>query len=387
MKGACATAKQTLTPHTSLGVTGYIGGDVFVTINLHHPEYEWTFLVRDAERVVDIQKQYPNTRVVQGSLDSYELIVDEVARADIVLSELHPDFWTALAAPSINWLTARYADWADADHKNAAEAIKTGMKKRTAPGFLIHTSGAGILTVSDIHNGAFGTESPKLYNDWDGVSEVTSLPDDAAHRDVDKIVIASNAESSLIHTAIVCPPCIYGEGRGPGKRRSIQVPEMIRCTLERGKGFQVGQGRNKWRNVHIQDLSVVYLRLVEEATKPDGGGATWGSEGYYFAESGEHYWGDVAQAVANEACKLGIIKSSEIDSLDIENTEAIQPFGRYLWGTNSRHRAVRAKKVLGWELAGFPTLADEISHAVEAEAKRLRLVEPMRFQLQTWPLL
>lgn len=244
---------------------------------------------------------------------------------------------------------------------------------RNAPSFLIHTSGAGILTVSDIRNGAFGTESTKLYNDWDGVSEVTSLPDDAAHRKVDKIVLSSNEESSLIHTAIVCPPCIYGEGRGPDKTRSIQVPEMIRCTLERKKGFQVGQGRNRWRNVHVRDLSSVYLLLVEEATKPDGGNATWGLEGYYFAESGQHYWGDIAQAIATETCKLGLVPSSEIDRLSIDEVEELSPFGMYLWGTNSRHTAIRAKRVLGWELAA-PPLSMELPRMVEAEARRMKLI-------------
>lgn len=245
---------------------------------------------------------------------------------------------------------------------------------RSSPSFFIHTSGAGILAAPDIRSGSFGTESTKVYNDWDGVSEVTSLPEDAPHRAVDKIVLSSNAESSLIHTAIVCPPCIYGEGRGPDKTRSIQVPELIRCTLERKKGFQIGEGQNRWCTVHVRDLSSVYLQLVEEATKPGGGRATWGLEGYYLAESGEHYWGDIAKAIASEACKLGLTPSPETERLSVDEVEAINPFARYLWGTNSRHTAIRVRTVLGWEPANSLSLSVELPRMVEAEARRMKLI-------------
>lgn len=274
----------------------------------------------------------------------------------------------------VNHLAVLNADWASADHQKAAEAIKSGMKMRNAPSFLIHTSGAGILAAPDIRSGTFGTESTKVYNDWDGVSEVTSLPEDAAHRTVDKIVLSSNEESSLIRTAIVCPPCIYGEGRGPDKTRSIQVPELIKCTLERKKGFQIGHSQNRWGTVHVRDLSSIYLRLIEEASKPGGGNATWGLEGYYFIESGEHHWGDIARAIASEACKLGLIPSPEIEHLSVNEVEAIHPFGRYLWGTNSRHTAIRARRVLGWEPADSLSLSVELPRMVEVEARRMKLI-------------
>ncbi|KAL0265413.1 hypothetical protein SLS55_001380 [Diplodia seriata] len=382
----CRTSSRKNPPHLrtrewpltedSLGVTGYIGGDAFVTINQQHPEYEWTFLVRNPESVAALPKQYPNAKAVHGDLDSYDLIVEEASKADVVFSESTPLASPRLPSCRTAPLTTPHppADWADADHPGAATAIAAGLKRRATPAFLIHTSGAGILTVTDIHNAAFGTESSTLYDDWDGVSAVTSLPDDAAHRDVDKIVLAASAESPPIRTAIVCPPCIYGEGRGPAKRRSIQVPRLVRCALQRGKGFRLGGGRNRWRNVHVADLSNVYLRLVEEAAKPDGGCATWGAEGYYFAESGEHYWGDVAAAVAREACRAGLFKTAEVDELGLDEVDAMDGRGRYLWGTNSRHVAVRAKKVLGWQLTGLPSLEAEIPRAVEAEAEDMKLI-------------
>lgn len=57
-----------------------------------------------------------------------------------------------------------------------------------------------------------GEWSDKEYNDWTAVQELTNLPDDAFHRNVDKIVIeAGEKDGDRIKTAILCPPTIYGE--------------------------------------------------------------------------------------------------------------------------------------------------------------------------------
>lgn len=67
----------------------------------------------------------------------------------------------------------------------------------------------------------------------------------------------------------------------------MQLPELSRCFLERKQGFMVGEGKSQWGFVHVRDLSLVYLKLAEAAAE-GGGKASWGSEGYYFAENGEH---------------------------------------------------------------------------------------------------
>ena len=53
----------------------------------------------------------------------------------------------------------------------------------------------------------FGEASDKVYDDLEGVSEVTSLPDDAPHRVTDKIVLdAGTNHAGRVKTAVVCPP-------------------------------------------------------------------------------------------------------------------------------------------------------------------------------------
>ena len=224
-----------------------------------------------------------------------------------------------------------------------------------------------------------GEASDKIYDDLEGVSEVISLPDEAPHRKVEKIVFeAGTDQAGKVKTAIVCPPTIYGAGRGPDNKRSHQVPELARCTLEKGYGIKVNAGKALWSNVHVHDLSDVYLKLVENAATggslaewPDKP-ALWGAEGYYFTENGEHVWGEVGQLVATAAYKQGLLKTDEVKTVSADEAAELTRFGHAMWGCNSRSRARRAREVLKWEPTGSP-LTDEINATVEVEAKKLGL--------------
>ena len=266
-------------------------------------------------------------------------------------------------------------DCASADHEGAVTALCAGLRAhpQDKPGYLIHTSGTGILTFSDVDRKTFGELSSKVYNDWEGIGEVTSLPDHAPHRKVDKIVLdMGTRDPSELRTAIVCPPCIYGPGRGPGNQRSVQIPDLVKCTVEKKVGIQVGEGNARWCNVHVHDLSDCYLKLVEAAV--DGGGkATWGKEGYYFTENGEHPWGDTAKTIASAAHKQGLIPSADVVTLSGDEVNQIRPAGYILWGANSRCRAVRARNLLGWSPKG-KSINEEMSEAIGMEAKALGLV-------------
>lgn len=212
-----------------------------------------------------------------------------------------------------------------------------------------------------------------MYDDWDGVGEVTSLPDDAPHRDVDKVVLdeVSKGSSGKVKTAIVCPPVVYGLGRGEGNQRSMTAYWAAQYFMTRKKGFVVGKGENIWNTVHIQDLSDLYLRLGEAAVS-GGGQATWGQEGYYFSESGLCPLGDMLKAIAKSAHEKGFIPSSEPEVIDFDGVTAVHKFGVVAWGVNSRSQTVRARKLLGWS-PHRPSLLELVPEIVEGEAKLLGL--------------
>ena len=214
-----------------------------------------------------------------------------------------------------------------------------------------------------------GEPSSKIYDDWEGIGEVVSLPDHASHRLVDKIVIG--ADSSHVRTAIVCPPTIYGPGRGPGNQRSHQVPEMARCTLERKQAFKVGPGKNAWSIVQVHDLSDLFVKLVEAAVQGETK-ATWGPEGYYFAENGGHVWGTTAEKIASIAHKQELIPSAHVEVVSESKADELTRAGAALWGANSKCHGLRARQVLDWSPKHQDFDAD-IFEVVSQEARTLGL--------------
>jgi hypothetical protein len=57
-----------------------------------------------------------------------------------------------------------------------------------------------------------GTHTDKQYNDLAGVEELTTLPSEAFHRNIDEIVIDTGVKhADSVKTVIVCPPTIYGK--------------------------------------------------------------------------------------------------------------------------------------------------------------------------------
>jgi hypothetical protein len=308
-------------------------------------------LVRNSDKGAKIASQYAKVKLVYGDLDSAELLTTEAAKADIIVHT------------------------ANADHPGAANALIAGLAQKQTPGYLIHTSGSGILATATVDLKAHGEQLSHVYNDWDGIKEVTSLPDHYEHRNVDMIVLAAAEKNpGKIFTAIVCPPCISGPGRGPDNQRSMQAYELSKATLTRGKGFQVNAGQNIWHEVHVQDLSNIFLGLVTAAMQPGGGKATWNDEGYYFAETGSFQWGDISRKIAKIAKDKELIDTAEIDSLPVEEVNKLMKAGGYLIGTNSRATAVRAKELLGWS-PKQKSLEDMLPDIVEEEAKGLGLIK------------
>ncbi|KAF1831212.1 NAD dependent epimerase/dehydratase family protein [Decorospora gaudefroyi] len=329
------------------GATGYIGGDALYAIANTYPDLDITALVRNSDKGAKVAMQYPKIRLVYGTLDSIELLTTEASNTDIVLH------------------------CADCDHVASANALIAGLTKSGRKTHLIHTSGTGILSFEDSETNTYGVRREKVYDDWDGIGEVTSLPDLARHRTVDKIILGSNeASAGNIRSAIVCPPCIYGPGRGPDNKRSMQVYDMVRETLKRMKAFVVGEGVNMWTQVHVQDLSEVFLALVTAALTIGGGKATWNAEGYYFTESGEFCWADVARKISEIAFKNKLINHEGVDQVSKEEADEMTPSGGYLWGANSRCKAVRANKLFGWT-PKQRSMLDLLPEIIDDEAKML----------------
>ncbi len=290
-------------------------------------------------------------------------------------------------------------DAADAsDHEGAARAIAAGLMEgghsRNRPGYWLHTGGTGILTWEDTKYDRLGLSSDKIYNDWDGIGELTSLPDEAFHRNVDKIVLEVGSKANdAVKTVIIAPPTIYGKserigkpkkkggfllmikfagnGRGPVSRRGRQVYELSKLVLTKQYTPIIGEGKARWNNVHIHDLSELYLLLTEAAVKGNVDKELWGDRGYLIVENGEHVWSDLARAVGRAAISLGYLQSAEEKALSKGQALETAGFEAVSWGLNSRARGERATKLLGWK-PKKNGIFDEISAIVKAEHDRLQ---------------
>lgn len=217
--------------------------------------------------------------------------------------------------------------------------------------YLIHTSGTSILNDTAYGKGI----QEHVYHDLNAPNElVHDMPDEAWHRNVDKLVLFEREapRAPNVHVAIICPPCIYGKGTGPGKIVSWQLPQMIKHFIKRGKGFTVNDGEAVWGNVHVVDLAELYAILFDKALTGQLESGLWDHDGYYLAASGEHHWGDTMKFMAQILAEKGLIKTAETDKLTPEEIQALgSKTGALEWGCNSRGIAERGQQNLGWKPA------------------------------------
>ena len=276
------------------GANGYIGGSVAAALITQGHTVRG--LTRSTEGARDLESC--GIEPVLGEIDNTPLLIEEAQKADVVFNT------------------------ANADHLGAAEALIAGLQGSGK--VLVHTSGTSI--VGDDASGDFCAAAT-----YSEDSHLKIDPRKQARRDIDLMVLA--AAKLNIRSAVIAPSLIYGYGTGTNKE-SIQIPFLTRNAVQAGAVQIVGKGLNTWSNLHIDDLVDLYL-LVAEKTKPGM---------LYFAENGEASFLDLAHAIAN---RLGLEKIEHLNA-DV----AVEKWGMaralFTFGSNSRVRAIRARKDLGW---------------------------------------
>jgi len=109
--------------------------------------------------------------------------------------------------------------------------------------------------LTDNAAGEYTTDT--IYDDLNP-DQIETLPDTQLHRDVDLTLLRAD-EEGYIKLYLVIPSTIYGIAKGKlveagiQNPHSIQVPELIRAALGRGRGGMVGQGKNLWPDVNVED--------------------------------------------------------------------------------------------------------------------------------------
>lgn len=277
------------------GATGYIGGSIGA--GLVAAGHRVRGLVRSAAGAARLEPF--GIEPVLGTLDDGELLAREAGAADGVV------------------------DAASADHAGAAQALLAGLAGSGKP--LLHTSGSSVIG-DDVR----GSRSTDAVFDDEGMALVVN-PMKQARRELDLMLLAAAARG--VRSVVICPSLIYGSGHGPS-RDSVQLPFLVANAREQGRVQVVGAGRNVWSNVHIDDVVALYLLALEKA--PAGA--------FYFAENGEASFVEIGAAIAR---RLGL---EGVEALD-PNAAAARWGESKAWftlGSNSRVRARRARRELGW---------------------------------------
>lgn len=294
------------------GASGYIGGSV--AAGLVAAGHSVRGLVRDAAKAEAVRAR--GIEPVIGSLDDAAVLAAEARAADAVVNA------------------------ANADHRGAVEAM-LGALEGSGKAFL-HTSGSSIVGTR-----AGGEAVPDIF---DENTPFTPSPGRAARVALNADIL--DAANRGVGAMVICPSLIYGPGRGIAAH-SMQVPWLIALARKRGVPTHIGPGRNRWSNVHVDDLVDLYLRALRRGPP----------RAFYFAAAGEVSMREVCAAIGR---MLGLGSETESMSIDEAAAEWGDGAARDTMGSNSRVRSMRARAELGWMPAG-PSLMDEIERGCYAE--------------------
>lgn len=277
------------------GATGYIGGSVarYLTDFGH----EVRGLVRQSDKAQALQEI--GISPVQGSLDDAALLAEEAKAADAVIHAANSDHLASV--------------------QTFLEALKGSGKA------FIHTSGSSV--VGDDARGAY--ERPDIFAD-----DTPYVPMDIRKDrvEINEIVRIAGVRDG-IRTIVFCPTMIYGESLGlPAK--SDQLPKLYAQSRKVGAGAYIGTGLNRWSNVHIRDLAELYRLALEKAP----------SASYFYAENGEASFVEIATSISRALGFEGKTQSWPAEDAIAE----LGDWARFAIGSNSRVRAVNARRLLGW---------------------------------------
>ena len=276
------------------GAAGYIGGSV--AQHLHAAGHAVRGLVRSAAQAQGLAAR--GIAAVQGELDERELLMREARQADAVVHA------------------------ADSDHRASVEALLDAL--RGSGKAFLHTSGSSVIG-DDVGGDAL---SPRVF---DEDTPFIVEPEKQARQAINTLILATCHDG--VRSVVLCNSMIYGSGTGL-QADSDQVPTLVAQARLSGVVRIVGQGVNRWSNVHIDDVTALYALALVQA--PAGA--------FYFLANGEASHAEIGAAIARRL-GLGPVQSWTL-------AQASQAWGegpaRYAFGSNSRVRALRARRELGW---------------------------------------
>ena len=277
------------------GASGYIGGSV--AKYLVATGHQVSGLVRSAEKAENVRAI--GIVPVMGTLDDAAILAQAARAADVVINA------------------------ASADHRGAVDTLLGALAGSGKP--FIHTSGSSIIGTR-----AKGERSDAVF---DEDTPFTPTPARAARVALNEHILSFRAKGC--RPVIICPSLIYGLGLGV-EPHSTQIPLLIDLAKKRGNAAHAGPGENIWSNVHVDDLVTLYALAIEKA--PEGA--------FYFAENDENSMREACVAINR---MLGFAGPPSSMTMKEAASEWGEGTTEDTMASNSRVRAKRARRELGWQ--------------------------------------
>jgi nucleoside-diphosphate-sugar epimerase len=204
----------------------------------------------------------------------------------------------------------------------------------------IQTSGSSV-----VGDKAAGEYSHKVYHED---TPLDALPEKVVRTAIHCQVLAAAHDG--VHSIVICPPLIYGRGAGLNPH-SVQIPKMIQQAQKHGVVRYIGKGEHVWSTVHIDDVVDAYVLALEKS--PAGS--------FFYLENGEANFKAITASIGK---LLGMANGSW--TIDEAIAEWGPPTSWFALGSNSRVRADKARRMLGWQPKG-PGLFYEIEQGCYGE--------------------
>ena len=278
------------------GATGYVGSAI--TKYLIAAGHQVLGLARSDNSAEKLKAM--GAEVHRGDLDDLDSLT---AGASNVEGVIH----TAFSLSDFNNLDVGFTK----DEK-AVEAMFSSLTGTGKP--FLYTSGSGVLADT-------GTEAVDETVPTDDKGSV------ARRAALEETVL--QAQDRDIRTVVIRPGLVYGQG-GSGV-----IHMLAGLVREAGCGRTIGEGKNVWSAVHVEDLADLYLSALENS--PSG-------TLFNAASEEQPTMLDIASAIARV---LKLTDKPTVWPVE-EASAALGPLADGL-ASNKRISAARAKQILGWK--------------------------------------
>ncbi|KAK8848394.1 NAD dependent epimerase/dehydratase [Apiospora arundinis] len=375
------------------GATGYVGGTVLHRLlacpapSLQHLKV--SVLVRGEERADQLLRTYGADRVAPvlfRDYDETDLITELASQHDIVInagSGFHPSSAEAM----VQGLSQRTTTSSSNNNNDTTTTT-------TSKPWMLHTSGCSNISDRPLTGQAFpdrelhDADGTTVYDFEKAENEREWYPQRAAEL---AVLGHPAAASDAVGAVSIQAPCIFGAGEGLFQRAGLMVPIMMRYVVEKGYGFQLGDGTGVIDYVHVADLADLYVLCVRDVVEHGGRHLPSGARGVVFPTSGRVYMKDIAQGCLDAAFGAGVLpRRGDADELLMDTTPA-RKFIREVdlqeaatttagnlvvaevgWAGHRATKGTVARDSLGWqprrcEEAWQQDFVDELGHVVAGQ--------------------